>query len=190
MSDKYKNKRYLIEVGNVLILSSHLQSLLLYFLPLIQPGSIWLLNGILCHHVPKATFRDSHSTTGQSLTERRKNDNRSLESVFVTLHKHARRSGRTLTFFQLQKTTSQIHSYPSINQKLLTRRKTETLTNKTLWLWLNARCSYYFVNCLQCYLIILHFGFEQGLNESCLRILYSAKIPDFLEIIVYNFYLA
>lgn len=140
--------------------------------------------------MPKATFRDSHSTTVQRLTERRKNDNRNSEPAFVIFHKRTQRLGHTFTFFQLQKTTSQIHSYPSINQKLLTRRKTKTLTNKTQWLWLNARCSYYFVNCLQCYLIILHFGFAQGLNESCLHILYSAKIPDFLEIIVCNFYLA
>lgn len=103
MSDKYKNRRYLIEVGNVLILSSHLQSLLLHFLPLIQPGSIGLLNGILCHHVPKATFRDSHSTTVQRLTEWRKNDNRNVGYVFVICHVRTRRLGHTFPFFPTTK---------------------------------------------------------------------------------------
>lgn len=107
------------------------------------------------------------------------------ECVFAIFH--IWRLDRTFTFLQLQKTTSWIHSYPSINQKLLTRMKTKTLTNKTLWLWLNARCSYYFGNCLQCYLIILHFSFEQDLTEYCLHIF--SKVTSFLGNNSLRFYL-
>lgn len=105
-----------------------------------------------------------------------KNDDISSEGVFVIFHVYIWRLDRTFTFLQLQK-TSQTHSYPSINQKLLTRMKTKTLTHKTLWLWLNARCSYYFGNCLQCYLIILHFSFEQDLSEYCVHIF--SKVTSF-----------
>lgn len=119
--------------------------------------------------MPKNTFRDSHSTTVQRQAEWRKNDNINSECVFVIFHVYIWRLDHTFAFLQLRKTTSQTHSYPSIKQKLLTRMKTKTLANKTLWLWLNARCSYYFGNCLQCYLIILHFSFEQDPTEYSLH---------------------
>lgn len=71
-------------------------------------------------------------------------------------------------FLQLQKTTIQIHSYPSTEQKLLTRMKIK-LSQTKHWLWLNALCSYYFGHCLQCYQTIPHFSSQQDLTEYFLH---------------------
>lgn len=112
--------------------------------------------------------------------EWRKNASINSENVFAIFHIYVWRLDHTFTFFfsQLQKTTSHIHSYPSIKQKLLTRMKTKTLTNKTVWLWLNARCSYYIGNCWRCYLIIPRFSSEQNLTELCLHA--SSEVTGFL----------
>lgn len=129
MSDKYKNKRYLIEVGNVLILSSHLQFLLLYFLPLIQPVfKSWMeYSAIMClkppSGIPTAPGQTLSPVLLPYLCRGCQNEGKMTTEtwnveILVIFHVNTRRLGHTFTFFPTTK--------DNISNTQLSKHKPET----------------------------------------------------------------